>query len=161
MKSFFQSIQEYPSRQDANGVVMRTLDGLGYRYYWATEGLREEDYTFSPGNDCMTIEDLILHVWGLAKWMHENLLKPDPVPSGQCPQPIKKREEALIFLKEIRDHLEKISTEELFASTIKDRPFWHYLNGPLADALTHVGQITSFRRINGNPVFSHSVFNGH
>jgi hypothetical protein len=25
------------------------------------------------------------------------------------------------------------------------------INGPIADALTHIGQIVSWRRINGNP----------
>jgi len=34
------------------------------------------------------------------------------------------------------------------------------INGPLADALTHVGQINSFRRINGNPCKKVNVFNG-
>jgi hypothetical protein len=29
--------------------------------------------------------------------------------------------------------------------------FWYSLNGPLADALSHVGQILSWRRILGNP----------
>lgn len=33
----------------------------------------------------------------------------------------------------------------------KQFPFWNLLNGPLLDALTHVGQITSWRRIAGNP----------
>lgn len=31
-------------------------------------------------------------------------------------------------------------------------PYWNILNGPLADALTHVGQVVSFRRSNGNPI---------
>lgn len=27
---------------------------------------------------------------------------------------------------------------------------FHFINGPIADALTHLGQIVSWRRINGN-----------
>ena len=34
----------------------------------------------------------------------------------------------------------------------KTLPFWHVLNGPLADAIYHTGQIVSFRRISGNPM---------
>ncbi|MCB0634908.1 MAG: hypothetical protein KDD15_34500, partial [Lewinella sp.] len=30
-------------------------------------------------------------------------------------------------------------------------PFWNQLNGPIADALWHVGQVVSFRRASGNP----------
>ncbi|MEQ8924910.1 MAG: hypothetical protein RLO81_03800, partial [Fulvivirga sp.] len=33
-------------------------------------------------------------------------------------------------------------------------PFWHHLNGPIADCLWHVGQIVSFRRTSGNPLTS-------
>ena len=45
----FRSVSAYPAREDANGVVIRWIDSLGYRFYWATEGLRPEDVTFSPG----------------------------------------------------------------------------------------------------------------
>jgi hypothetical protein len=35
---------------------------------------------------------------------------------------------------------------------ISDYPLWNLLNGPLADAINHVGQIVSFRRSAGNPI---------
>ena len=31
-------------------------------------------------------------------------------------------------------------------------PFWNQLNGPIADALWHVGQVVTFRRSSGNPM---------
>ena len=31
-------------------------------------------------------------------------------------------------------------------------PYWHMINGPIADALYHTGQVVSFRRANGNPI---------
>jgi len=31
-------------------------------------------------------------------------------------------------------------------------PLWNLLNGPLADAIYHTGQVVSFRRISGNPI---------
>ena len=40
---------------------------------------------------------------------------------------------------------------EMEKNTSRKLPFWYWINGPLADALTHVGQITSWRRIAGNP----------
>lgn len=40
-------------------------------------------------------------------------------------------------------------------------PFWNMLNGPIADALWHTGQVVSFRRSSGNPFNSKaSVFSG-
>jgi hypothetical protein len=44
--------------------------------------------------------------------------------------------------------------------TIDGRPFWHVINGPIADALTHVGQVNSFRRLAGNPTPKANVFLG-
>jgi len=35
--------------------------------------------------------------------------------------------------------------------TSRKLPFWYWINGPLSDALTHVGQINSWRIIAGNP----------
>jgi len=39
-------------------------------------------------------------------------------------------------------------------------PVWNLLNGPLSDALTHIGQLASWRRIAGDPVARHDVFRG-
>ncbi|MEQ9412191.1 MAG: hypothetical protein RIF39_00100, partial [Cyclobacteriaceae bacterium] len=33
-------------------------------------------------------------------------------------------------------------------------PFWNLLNGPISDAIWHVGQVVSFRRSSGNPINS-------
>ena len=43
----------------------------------------------------------------------------------------------------------------------REFPFWNNINGPIADALWHCGQIVSFRRSSGNPYNSKaSVFSG-
>ena len=31
-------------------------------------------------------------------------------------------------------------------------PVWNLINGPISDAIYHVGQIVSFRRTSGNPI---------
>ena len=38
--------------------------------------------------------------------------------------------------------------------------FWHMINGQIADALTHVGQIGLYRRLCGNPVIGYSPLRG-
>ena len=42
----------------------------------------------------------------------------------------------------------------------REFPIWNLINGPLSDALTHVGQIASWRRINDNPILGARVFHG-
>ena len=36
-------------------------------------------------------------------------------------------------------------------SGTREFPFWNEINGPIEDAVWHVGQVVSFRRSSGNP----------
>ena len=157
MKDHFRSVRAYPAREDATGVVVRLIDGLGYRFYWATEGLRGEDYAFSPGAGCQTIGELVGHIWGLANWIHLNILG-KRLDAARSADPEGQRGQILQMLVHIREHVAGIGQDELFQLQIDGWPFWHVINGPLSDALTHVGQITSYRRLNGNTVPPHNVF---
>ena len=76
MSEHFCSVTTYP-KENANGIVIRLIDGLGYRFYWATEGLTKDDYAFSPGSGCQTIGELVGHVWGLVNWIHLSALGRD------------------------------------------------------------------------------------
>jgi hypothetical protein len=160
METHFRSVTTYPPQENANGIVMRLIDGLGFRFYWATEGLTEDDYSFSPGGGCQTIGDLIGHVWGLVNWIHLNVLGEGI--SDKRPEDLAgRREQIFQGLYDIRNHVETIGQDELFALQIEGKPLWHMINGPLSDALTHTGQINSFRRLNGNIVPAHRPFLGY
>jgi hypothetical protein len=66
----------------------------------------------------------------------------------------KLRIKSLNILADLSERLKEMSDEDLSEiekNTSRKLPFWYWINGPLADALTHVGQITSWRRIAGNP----------
>ena len=45
--SHYYEIPDYPEEMSAKGIIMRLLDGLGFRFYWATEGLSESDYSYA------------------------------------------------------------------------------------------------------------------
>jgi hypothetical protein len=154
----FRTIDAYPKRHDAIGMLQRLIDGLGYRFHWATAELTSSDYAFSPGAGCQTIGALVGHVWGLVNWIHLTIAGEGA--SWRPSDPAEQRLHTLALLGEVRERLETLDEEALFALHIDDHPFWHLLNGPLSDALTHVGQIASFRRLHGNPVPRHSVFRG-
>ncbi|NIA15441.1 MAG: hypothetical protein GWP08_15355 [Nitrospiraceae bacterium] len=160
MDSIFRSIKTYPDRKDANGVVMRLLDGLGYRFYWATEGLSDVDVSFSPRKHSQSIGELMTHIWGLAHWVHLNLLG-KRLTDARPDNPAEARVQALDTLAAIREYVARVDEQELFACEVEGMPFWHVINGPLADVLTHTGQIASLRRLNGNPVLKHNVFLCH
>jgi len=70
------------------------------------------------------------------------------------------REGALEIIDDLRNTFITMSDDDFGKLRIHEKPFWHIINGPVSDALTHVGQINSFRRLAGNPVPSANVFTG-
>jgi hypothetical protein len=105
----------------------------------------------------MSIEELVRHVWGLMNWVCQSILtekfrKQDDITLV--------RESVLKMIHALRDVLTFMNEKELTSITINEKPFWHIINGPIADALTHVGQINSFRRLAGNPTPKAKVFLG-
>jgi hypothetical protein len=139
------------------------VDGLGFRYCWATEGLRDEDYGYRPSPDSMSVMELLGHIHGLVSWtMHG--LGGEAQSAPECPSLQEIRGLTLDKIEKMRNLLLDMSPERLASRHISTRsgeyPFWNMINGPLSDALTHVGQINSWRRLNGNPVPRHNVFLG-
>ena len=156
MKSYHQ-IPPYPSNVSGTTVLVRLLDGLGFRFRWSTEGLSDEDYGFRPAPDCMSIEELVGHVWGLVNWVSQSVGL-DEFQRGDDAAITRRR--VLEIIHALREELRSMSDGNLEKITIRGRPFWHIINGPLSDALTHVGQINSFRRLAGNPTPKANVFTG-
>ena len=140
----------------AGSVVSRMLDGLGFRYYWATEGLRPEDLKFKPSEDARTAEETLDHILGLSQVVLNSALG---VPNG-APQPKmtfeEKRKKTLLNIQQASEIFVKAEDLSKFSMIFGsgDRkaefPFWFQINGPISDALWHVGQIVTFRRSSGN-----------
>jgi len=157
MNLYFKQITEPPTKIAATTSIARLVDGLGFRYFWATEGLSEKEYYFSPGNGSMTITELNLHIYDLAFVAYKTF--------GGNPIYIKEkltsfeltREAILNLYEQLRNLLLSLAATDLEACSFyakkyeQEFPFWYMLNGPIADALTHVGQLTSWRRLAGNP----------
>ena len=153
----YHRIPKPPEDVSGTTVLIRLLDGLGFRFRWATEGLREIDYSFRPGQDCMSIEELMRHIWGLVNWVCQSMNtvrfpKQDDIQDTRI--------SILEMITTLREALYSMNDEELSNITIEGKQFWHIINGPIAVALTHVGQINSFRRLAGNPTPRANVFLG-
>jgi len=153
----FHEISQYPDEVSGTTVLVRLLDGLGFRFRWATDGLSDADYGFRPAPDCMSIEELVRHIWGLVNWVCQSVETPR---FGKQEDIELTRRSVLEMLQALRKALLSMGDDELGGVSIYERPFWHIINGPVADALTHVGQINSFRRLAGNPTPGANVFMG-
>ena len=150
-------IPDPPDTVSGASVLARAVDGLGFRFRWATEGLRESDYTFRPDEQCMSIREQTEHIWGLVNWIILSLTgdgkdRPDTFALI--------RKSVLEMIVDLRELLLSMSDNELKNARIHDHSFWHFINGPVADALTHVGQINVLRRLAGNPTPDVNVFTG-
>lgn len=164
----------YSETYTAGTVAARMLDGLGFRYYWATDGLRPQDLGFKPNEEARTSEQTIDHILGLVRVIH-NSVKQKPNIGGTAYPELDfqgKRKQTLDLIKEAAEILRTSSPSDFENYKIifqndngqSEFPFWNQLNGPIADALWHVGQVVSFRRSSGNPFASGtdkpSVFTG-
>ena len=71
----YYEVPEYYSEYTVGTVTARMIDGLGFRFRWATEELRGEDYIYKVNEDGRTIEETVNHVLGLSRVILNSALK--------------------------------------------------------------------------------------
>jgi len=158
----YYQIPEYPKEYSAETVTARMIDGLGFRYFWATDSLREEDLIFRPTEESRTSGETIDHIYGLSKVIVNAIAQVPNDRSVEEPEYTfeEKRKLTLENFKRASDILKssnKGAIEDYMLifkredGSQSSYPFWNNLNGPIADAIWHVGQVVSHRRTSGNP----------
>jgi uncharacterized damage-inducible protein DinB len=158
----FSQIPEAPKQLTPSATLLRMVQGLGFRYYWATEGLRKEDLDYRPSRDASSSLETLQHLYGLSKTIAEAVQNiPSKRPDTKAPVTLESlRAETLTFLEQAAQLLSQADQESLENMKIVfDRegkqsafPLWNLINGPISDALYHTGQVVSFRRTSGNPI---------
>lgn len=158
----FSTIPPAAEHYTAANSITRMIEGLGFRYYWATEGLREEDLNYQPTSESQSTLGTLRHIHGLSRTIAEAIQgKPSIRPAVKAPEDLQTlRQETLEFLKKAAIELADKTDQELKELHIVfDRsgkqsqfPIWNLINGPITDAIYHTGQVVSFRRTSGNPI---------
>jgi len=156
----FYEIGEYPTEFSSTNVVSRMIEGLGYRYYWATESLNEDDLNYKPSQDSRSTFEVIEHIYGLSLAIVLTMDGKEFDFSQDKLDYQGLREKTLNNLKYVFNKLKE--TEDLSTLTITlnkggnkmSFPFWNMINGPIADAIWHCGQVVTNRRASGNPINS-------
>ena len=158
----YQTIPAYPDAYTEGTVAARMVDALGFRYYWATEGLTEENLAFRPSEDARSMGETLDHLYGLSETIaNAPQAKPNIRPadwSGMSWE--EKRRKTLDNIQRASELLKAGKEGDMEDYKVifqrgensSDFPFWNMLNGPIADAIYHTGQIVSFRRSAGNPI---------
>lgn len=155
---YYYTIPDYPESYTAGSIAARVVDGLGFRYYWGSEGLTAVDLSYTPSEEARSVEETIDHILILTEIIKNATLEKsfegidlDGLTYQQ------KREKTLQNIREASERLKTSSADDLERYDIVftsggEFPFWNLLNGPIADAINHVGQVITFRRTNGNPI---------
>ena len=167
----YHSIPEYPEEFNTHTVAARMIDGLGYRYYWATEGLRDEDLSYRASETSRTTMETMVHIYNLSKTIKNGSVSKPNISGVDEPTYSydEYRTKTLENLMEASNSLKALTIEDMDDLKVifqrgersSEFPYWNMINGPIADAIWHAGQIVAFRRASGNPLNPNvSVFNG-
>ena len=157
----YHQIPDYPSSYEPQNVAARMVDGLGYRYHWVTKGLRPTDLAYRPSETNKTVAETLEHLYGLSLTIKNAVLAAPNVRPIEWPEHTfeERRLATLDNFKQASDLLKAASPEDIEnfkvifqrGENVSEFPFWNLLNGPIADAIYHCGQIVAFRRASGNP----------
>ncbi len=158
----FSSIPQAPKNFSASNSICRMIQGLGFRYHWATDGLRAEDLEYRPSDEAQSTLGTIQHIYSLSITIlnaAKNKVSegPRPIPPDRLDE---LRRATLDYLQESAELFLNFNEDELYELNIiferggkqSKFPIWNLINGPISDALYHTGQVVSFRRTSGNPI---------
>lgn len=169
---YYYEIPDYPEKFTAGTVAGRMADGLGFRFYWATADLRPEDLVSKASEEGRTLEETVDHIYNLtAIVMNATKKEPTVFPIDVSGMSFEEKRNAILeFIKTASINLKAAKDKEFndfkmifqYADgNSNEWPFWNELNGPMADALWHTGQVVVLRRVSGNPFTSNvSVLSG-
>jgi hypothetical protein len=157
----YYEIPDYPETYTAGTVAARMVDGLGFRYYWATDSLRPEDLAYKPNDEARTTLETIDHIYGLSKVIVNATLQKPNIRLEEDLTFEEKRKKTLENIKTAADILRASDDLSKFDMVFQrengnnsEFPFWNNINGPIADAIWHCGQVVVLRRSSGNPFTS-------
>jgi len=159
-RPYYYEIPAAPETYTATTAIARLVDGLGFRYFWATEGLRDEDLLFKPSEEARTSFETIQHIYGLT-YVLINTVQGKPTGPSNANlttftdyrnATLENIRQASEILKQPETDLEELPMAFQRSGGNKEYPFWNLINGPISDALWHVGQVVTFRRSSGNPL---------
>ena len=166
----YYKIPEAPASYTPGTVVSRMIDGLGFRYFWATEGLTDENLTYKPSEESRTIAETMDHLYGLSRTI-VNSAKKKATDFTVAPEELTAKEKRKKTLENFKtaselfrasENLEEHKIVFIRKNGKAEFPFWNQINGPIEDAVWHAGQIVMMRRAAGNPFNSKvSVFTGN
>ena len=163
--NYYQALPDPPERVNSPGIMKRLIDGLAFRYRCATDDLNSNEVIFRPVESSWNIEEVNNHIFHLVR-LTAKALDVEYQKMTEDKSFYGYRNQTLLILYRIASALENMDDQMLaqkkvyLRRTETEYSFWYLINGFIADAISHVGQINSWRRMAGNPVGRISPFTG-
>lgn len=158
-------IPKDPTEFNGSHVLQRMVDAILIRYTIATKDISDIAINYRATPESMSMLELQKHILLLILWVSKSLdLEIESKDKAETFQDfevqIKER------IANLSQHIVTLSDEQLSKKTIflkradTHYSIWYMIHGPLADAIHHIGQIITWRRICGNPIGKISPFTG-
>ena len=139
-----------PTSDNARQLLRHTVATVAYRGSKALRDAPPHFESFHIGDKTRTPGQILAHIGDLFDWA---LSIAKGKPAWQDSKPLPWKEETERFFGAVRKFDDFLaSDEQLLGST---EGLFH---GPVADALTHVGQIAMLRRLAGSPIKGENYF---
>ena len=157
-KNYFYEIKKFDENYSSKAVVSRFIHSVGFRYYWATEGLELKDLSYKPSESGITTRETLEHIYGLSIMINSGLHNNEAIRSKTYPDLSfdELRDNTFNLLKNSIDILDEYKDSDFESNKIifGDKKFdlYNLFHGPISDSLYHIGQIVAFRRASGNPI---------
>ncbi|WP_299128995.1 hypothetical protein [uncultured Winogradskyella sp.] len=150
----YYEVPNYPKEFTAGTMAARMVDALGFRFYWASDGLTEKDLAYKANEGGRSTEATIKHIYDLSKIIANSTLKKTNSRTEDELSYSEMRIKTLNNLKTAADILRASDDISQFKIIFGEQeiPFWNQVNGPIADAIWHCGQLVIYRRSTGNPI---------
>ncbi|MDA8874846.1 hypothetical protein N9H78_04170 [Winogradskyella sp.] len=151
----YYEVPEYAEEFTAGTTAARMVDALGFRYYWASKDLNEKDLAYRLNEKGRSTAETINHIYELSIIIVNSTLQKPNSRGDKVEMTYKeKRTTTLNNLKKASDILHVSNDISQFKIIFGEQkiPFWNQINGPIADAIWHCGQIAVYRRVTKNPI---------
>ena len=134
-------------------AVRHVLATLAYRFQKAVRGAPESFTELDAGHGIRTPREIVHHMNGVLGYLREGVARGDPDAWYDHPELDLAGEIAALHasLHELDDLL--TAERDWNVDTLH-----RMIQGPLADALTHVGQLALLRRVAGDPIPAENFF---
>jgi len=135
---------------DGRALLRHTLATLAYRGGKAIRDAPDRFSDFRVGDKSRTPGQILAHIGDLLDW---GLSLAEGAQRWQDSTPLPWPEESKRFFEALRKFDARLADSAPLGSPVEQ-----LFQGPVADALTHVGQLTMLRRLAGGPIKGENYF---